>query len=80
MRRCLINILSNFKTLFQDARKIVSLDSPANTTQFVPDSELFDYSELVAIQVVALKLMEWVTALSFEQDIYLPTELSQAYW
>jgi len=88
-------VLSDFRALFQDARNYDILKSPANEVQLGTEnnaltvndkSEFGDILELIergitqAIFFVELRIMDWIMALSFEQDIYLSSELSRMYW
>jgi len=95
VRRCLINVLSDFRTLFHDARNYEMLEPPANKAQLGVEnnaleindkSKLEDVTQLMGraitqvIFIIETTIMDWIMALSFEQDLYLPSELSRMYW
>jgi len=93
-------VLSDFRALFQDARKLASLDSLANAVQLGTENEsllpneqplerlpensayLWTLTHAItqSIYSTEIMVMEWILTLAFEQDIYLPTELTRMYW
>lgn len=85
MRRTLCHVIQAFEYLQIDAENIDSdlqalTDKAPVVNPNLGNHPLYYYPLSSWTYYQKLRQMEWIVQLGFEQDIYLPDELSGMYW